>query len=133
MWKFKDIAAGFTQGSVPSYVDSLNVVTGKKARVELIPKDAYIANTGKYMGEFVATDLWEMFHAFADIGFGEAGEPQYLNNTKEVLISTPALRPALTLIAWRSPQYLGRVFEELWVARSSVRWSKKIEIPIVVF
>ena len=118
--KFKDIAEGFTQGNVPSYVDSLNVVTGKKARVDLIPKDAYIANTGKYMGEFVATDLWEMFHAFADIGFGEAGEPQYLNNTKEVLISTPALRSALTLIAWRSPQYLGRVFEELWVARSSV-------------
>jgi hypothetical protein len=68
----------------------LNVVTGKKARVELVPKDVYIAIISKSMGDFVAIDLWEMMQAFAEIGFGEAGEPQYLNNTKEVLISTPA-------------------------------------------
>jgi len=51
----------------------------------LIPKDAYIQATGQFLGEFIATDLWEMFYCFADIGFGEAGEPQNMNNTKEVI------------------------------------------------
>jgi hypothetical protein len=51
----------------------------------LIPKDAFIKNLGQFMGEFVATDLWEMFNSFADIGFGAAGEPEALGNTKEVL------------------------------------------------
>jgi len=50
----------------------------------LIPKDFYISLLSPRMGEFVATDLWEMFNAFTDIGFGEAGEPENLNNTKEV-------------------------------------------------
>lgn len=36
------------------------------------------------MGEFVATDLLEMYHSFADIGFGAAGEPEVLDNTKAV-------------------------------------------------
>jgi hypothetical protein len=49
-----------------------------------VPKDAYIQQLGAYLGEFVAIDLYEMFHAFADIGFGEAGEPDKMNNTKEV-------------------------------------------------
>jgi hypothetical protein len=50
----------------------------------LIPKDAYIKNVGQFMGEFVATELWEMFHCFTDIGFGAAGQPEALRNTEEV-------------------------------------------------
>ena len=88
--------------------------------------------TGQYMGEFIATDLWEMFNAFAEIGFGEAGEPENLNNTKEVQISTPDLRTDLTLVARCSSQYLGRVFEELWLERSSVM-QEMLGITILVF
>ena len=60
------------------------LVTGRKARFDLIPKDVYIQNTAKFLGEFVATELWEMFNCFADIGFGAAGDPEALGNTKEV-------------------------------------------------
>ena len=62
------------------------LVTGRKARFDLTPKDVYIQNTGKFLGEFVATDLWEMFNCFTDIGFGAAGEPETLGNTKGVAV-----------------------------------------------
>ena len=62
------------------------LVTGRKARFDLIPKEVYIQNTGKFIGEFAAIDLWEMFNCFADIGFGAAGEPEALENTKAVAI-----------------------------------------------
>lgn len=62
----------------------LTLVTGRKARFDLIPRDAYIQNVSQFMGEFVAIDLWEMFYSFTDIGFGAAGEPEVLRNTKEV-------------------------------------------------
>jgi hypothetical protein len=52
----------------------------------LIPKDVYIQNIAKFLGEFVATDLWEMFYSFAEIGFGATGEPEALRNTKEVTV-----------------------------------------------
>jgi hypothetical protein len=59
-------------------------VTGRKARFDLIPRDAYISGTAKYLGDLVALDLWEMFNSFADLGFAAAGEPECLQNTKEV-------------------------------------------------
>jgi hypothetical protein len=62
----------------------LIVVTGRKARFQLVPKDAYISTIAPVMTEFIAIDLWEMFQSFADIGFGEAGEPEHMNNTKAV-------------------------------------------------
>ena len=37
------------------------------------------------MGDLVALDLWEMFNAFADLGFMAAGEPENMKNTKEVV------------------------------------------------
>lgn len=39
------------------------------------------------MTELMAIDLYEMFNAFADIGFAAAAEPENLNNTKEVLLN----------------------------------------------
>jgi hypothetical protein len=60
------------------------LATGKKAKFNLIPKDAYIKMLTPVMGAFVATDLWEMFDFFCTCGFGEAGKPAALNNTKEV-------------------------------------------------
>lgn len=62
----------------------LIAVTGRKARFELIPRDVYIKGTSQYLGDLVALDLWEMFNAFADVGFAAAGEPENLQNTKEV-------------------------------------------------
>lgn len=63
----------------------LTLVTGRKARFDLIPKNSYMEIVGPRMGEFVATDLWEMFDFFNAYGFGAAGEPEALNNTKEVI------------------------------------------------
>jgi predicted nucleic acid-binding protein len=60
------------------------LVTGRKARYQHIPRDAFMAATAQHTGTFVALDLWEMYNAFADLGFAAAGEPEALNNTKEV-------------------------------------------------
>ena len=70
----KNIAADFEKGryALPLLTQ---LVTGRKARFDLIPKDVYIKHIGRFLGEFVATDLWEMFNCFTDIGFGAAGEP----------------------------------------------------------
>ena len=64
------------------------LVTGIPARFDLIPKDIYLQIVGQYLGELVALDLWEMFYAYADIGFGAAGEPEALENTKNVQFSS---------------------------------------------
>jgi hypothetical protein len=37
------------------------------------------------VGDLVALDLWEMFNAFADLGFAAAGDAENLKNTEEVL------------------------------------------------
>jgi hypothetical protein len=82
----KNVAADFEKGR-SNYIATINSsVTGRKARFDLIPKDVYIQNTGQFVGEFVATELWEMFHCFVDIGFGAAGEPEALGNTREVAV-----------------------------------------------
>jgi hypothetical protein len=65
-------------------VSEFEEVTGVKASFDLIPHQAYIQALTPYLGEFVAIDLWEMFQAFSDIGFGAAGEPEVLANTKGV-------------------------------------------------
>jgi hypothetical protein len=62
----------------------LTIVTGRKARFELVPKDVFLATTSQYIGDLAALDLWDMFYAFAEIGFGAAGDPEALNNTKAV-------------------------------------------------
>jgi hypothetical protein len=49
-----------------------------------MPKDVFLSIVGQHAGAFIALDLWEMYNAFADVGFGAAGEPEALNNTKEV-------------------------------------------------
>ena len=61
------------------------IVTGRKATFNLIPRDAYLKQTGQYVGDLVALDLWEMFNAFADLGFAAAGDAENLKNTEEVL------------------------------------------------
>lgn len=73
-----------TSRKVISSMNLLIAVTGRKARFELIPRDVYIKGTSQYLGDLVALDLWEMFNAFADVGFAAAGEPENLQNTKEV-------------------------------------------------
>jgi hypothetical protein len=82
--KTKDVAADFEKG-LYLFKILLTVVTGKKSRFDPIPYEAWIGAIGPYMGELVAIDLWEMFQAFADIGFGAAGEPENLKNTEDVL------------------------------------------------
>jgi hypothetical protein len=62
----------------------LTVVTGRKARFDPIPREAYLSAISPYLGDFVALDLWEMFNAFADVGFAAAGEPENVQNTKDV-------------------------------------------------
>jgi len=79
-------------------------VTGRKARFDLIPRDVYIKNVSQFMGEFIATDLWEMFHSFADIGFGAAGEPEVLNNTKALGIHLNTWSEFLRNSGWKGPQ-----------------------------
>ena len=59
-------------------------VTGRKAAFHLIPRDVFLKQTAQYLGDFVALDLWEMFNAFADLGFAAAGDPENLKNTEEV-------------------------------------------------
>lgn len=59
-------------------------VTGRKAAFNLIPRDVYLKQLAPYLGDFVALDLWEMFNAFADLGFAAAGDPENLKNTEEV-------------------------------------------------
>jgi len=89
--KAKDIAAVFEKA------------TGRKARVDLLPKDAYIASLAPYLGEFVATDLYEMYYAFADIGFGEFGEPDALKNTEELGIHLHTWADYLKRTGWTGP------------------------------
>jgi hypothetical protein len=48
------------------------------------PKEMYIPRVASMVGPVVAEALWEMCQAYTEYGFGEAGEPEYLNNTKEV-------------------------------------------------
>jgi hypothetical protein len=91
--KTKDVAADFEKG-LYLLIILLTVVTGKKARFDLVPHEAFIGAISPYMGELVAIDLWEMFQAFADIGFGSAGEPENLKNTEDVL---PLPRPVINL------------------------------------
>jgi hypothetical protein len=75
-----------TLRKVPSYSQLLKIVTGKKARFDCIPRDAFISAVAPYAGELVATELFQMYHAFSDIGFGYAGEPEVLKNTEEVIL-----------------------------------------------
>ena len=85
MIQARDVAADFEKGIYDVFM-LIILVTGGKARFELIPKDTYIQSVGQYLGDFVALDLWEMFNCFADIGFGAAGEPEVLDNTKKVCL-----------------------------------------------
>jgi hypothetical protein len=78
-------------------------VTGRKAKFNLIPKDAFIKMLTPVPGAFVATDLWEMFDFFNTNGFGEAGKPEVLSNTKEVFSCG---FPIYDCVAWGSSQYL---------------------------
>lgn len=64
----------------------MTIVTGRSAQFLLVPKDEYIKQTGEYVGEFVADELWEMFNYFSEFGFGAAGKPEALNCTKEVAL-----------------------------------------------
>jgi len=45
-----------------------------------------LKQASQYMSDLVALDLWEMFYAFADIGFGAAGDPENMKNTEEVIL-----------------------------------------------
>lgn len=64
--------------------DGLIQVTGRKAKFFPAPKELYIPRVASMLGPVVAEALWEMCQAYTEYGFGQAGEPEYLNNTKEV-------------------------------------------------
>jgi hypothetical protein len=83
MIQAKNVAADFERGIHYLFL-LITLVTGKKARFELVPKDTYVQSVGQYLGTFIAVELWEMFNYFADLGFGTAGEPEVLDNTKKV-------------------------------------------------
>jgi len=85
-------------------VSDFEEVTGGKARFDLIPHQAYIQALSPYLGEFIATDLWEMFQAFSDIGFGAAGEPEVMANTKELGIHLNTWTDFLKESGWKGPQ-----------------------------
>jgi hypothetical protein len=70
------------------------------------------------MGEFVALELCEMFHSFNDIGFGAAGEPEVMENTKRVARLTSSQK--LMCVARCEPQYLGRFLEDFRMEWSSI-------------
>jgi hypothetical protein len=59
-------------------------VTGRKAKFFPAPKELCIARVASMVGLVIAEALWEMCQAYTEHGFGEAGEAEYLNNTKEV-------------------------------------------------
>jgi len=51
-----------------------------------------------------------MFDFFNTFGFGTAGEPEALNNTREVISRLAFI--ILTPLAWSSSQHLGRFSQE---------------------
>ena len=69
-------------------VNPLMQVTGIPARFDLVPREAFLKSISQYSGDLIALDLWEMFNAFNDIGFGAAGEPEALSNTQQVFSVT---------------------------------------------
>jgi hypothetical protein len=84
----------------------LYIVTGRKAKFNLVPKEAFLSQTGQYMGDFVALDLLEMFYAFAEIGFGAAGDPENMKNTEEVVYPLP-ISDVNGYVAWSASQHVG--------------------------
>jgi hypothetical protein len=103
----------------------LTLVTGRKARFDLIPPDVYLKTVGAYTGKFVAMDLLEMYDALSTIGFAAAGEPEPLKNTEQV---TPHGFQDSDIVAWSSPQYLGRIPPEDRLERSRIGEACRLKV-----
>jgi hypothetical protein len=57
---------------------------GRKSTFFPAPKELYIPCVTSMVALVIAEALWEMCQAYTEYSFGEAGETEYLNNTKEL-------------------------------------------------